>query len=63
MSTIACQVLKDLWKVVLLIVDGETWGQRHPVDVTRVWVPETVLAVVDLPLRRPTEPGMIRRWR
>jgi len=29
----------------------------------RLWVPETALTAVDLPLRRPSEPGMIRRWR
>jgi len=27
-----------------------------------VWVPETVHTPVDLPLRRPLEPGMICRW-
>jgi len=29
----------------------------------QLWVPETVLTAVDLLLRRPSEPGMIRRWR
>jgi transposase-like protein len=38
-------------------------GLEALADRSKLWVPETVLAVVDLPLRRPTEPGMIRRWR
>jgi hypothetical protein len=28
-----------------------------------LWVPETVLTAVDLPLRHQPGPGMIRRWR
>jgi len=32
-------------------------------ELLDLWVPETVLTAVDLLLRRPSEPGMIRRWR
>jgi hypothetical protein len=28
-----------------------------------LWVPEKVLIAVDLPLRRSSQPDMIRRWR
>jgi len=34
-----------------------------PISVLVLSVPKTVLTVVDLLLRRPSEPGMIRRWR
>ncbi len=30
---------------------------------TAVWVPETALTVVDVPIRHLRAPGMIRRWR
>jgi len=32
-------------------------------ELLDLWVPETVLTAVDLLLRRPSEPGMIRGWR
>jgi hypothetical protein len=32
-------------------------------DTTNLWVPETVHAALDLPLRRQWVTGMIRRWR
>ena len=45
-----------------------TWtspeGDWQPGDrILVVWVPETVLTAIDLLLRRPSEPGMIRRCR
>ncbi len=38
------------------------WGRAGLARLT-LWVPETRLMAVDLPLRRRQEPGMIRRWR
>jgi hypothetical protein len=35
----------------------------HILGVTALWVPEMMLSAVDLRLRRPSWPGMIRRWR
>jgi hypothetical protein len=40
-------------------MDLRRQSQRH----TDLWVPEMVLAAVDLPLHRPSQSDMIGRWR
>jgi putative transposase len=54
---------RALLSALARILSCEQRRHRLVTPATRLWVPEILHIVDDLPVRRRGQPGMIRRWR